>query len=236
MSTIGFPVETVQDFTHLAQEAARRGERLEAFDGACYRLWSVGGGIELWAQVNPKGETIGLNPHFSGQARMPIRLMKRVKRPRNNPLDGAFEGHAKCPIVFDSPDYGVHVSLALPKDGIVQLVAFAVTLQAFENETEMRSTEGWMKSRAVESMIPSGTFTPQRRLVVPPNSEIIFCGSVLDTARIVNPFTNKQFLWAKTRTFGGELDLLADPLIVKGTIKRNGIIGSSCWLSGRIIG
>ncbi len=233
MSSIGFPVDNIQDFTALGNQAIKYGKMVNAFDGASYRLWSPGEGVELWAQVDPKGRPIGLVPHFRGQAEMTLRLERCVKRPKHNPLDGAFEGFAECPIVFDSPDFGAHNSLTLPKDAVVvQIAAFARNLRSFESEAQMRATEGWLREMGTESMIPSGTMTPQGKRVDPPNSETICCGIVSETTEIVNPFTTQKFIWARVRTLGGELDLVADPTIVQGTVKSNSILGGTFYLTG----
>src|SRR3989475_11434268 len=80
----------------------------------------------------------------------------------------------------------------------------------------------------------SGIFYQKGKKMAPPNPEIMFCGTVQDTSRLTNPITGHPFFWARVRTLGGELDVVADPAIVKGTIKKNGIIGSMSWLSGRI--
>ncbi|HLC10530.1 MAG TPA: hypothetical protein VJL56_01645 [Candidatus Bathyarchaeia archaeon] len=56
----------------------------------------------------------------------------------------------------------------------------------------------------------------------------MFCATVQDTSQLTNPVTGQPFFWARVRTLGCELDVVADPAIVKGTIKKNSIIGSMC--------
>lgn len=241
MSTIGFPVQTNQDFERLARQAVASGETIEA-PGGSYCVWSPGGGIELWAQRDLQGQLIGLNPHFSGKARMQVGLTGRVQRPQASALDGAFYGWAgapadepesgEYPFVFDAPDYRAYDALQLPTVGMVQLAAFAHHLTAVKNERAMR---GWMRSMAPESCIPSGTFRPGGGTIDPPKAEVIFCGRVLETDRLINPDTQHAFYWARVRTLGGEFDVVADPAVVQGAIVKDGIVGGTCWLSGRLI-
>src|SRR2546425_13344307 len=91
-----------------------------------------------------------------------------------------------------------------------------------------------MSKRAPKSSFQGGLFLKKGKKTNPPNPEIMFCGTVQDTSQLTNPATGHPFFSARVRTLGGELDVVADPAIVKGTIKKNGIIGSMSWLSGRI--
>ncbi|HLW02210.1 MAG TPA: hypothetical protein VKT82_26380 [Ktedonobacterales bacterium] len=243
MSTIGFPFQGREGFDRLARQAAEFGETI-ASPGGSYRVWAPGAGAELWAQRNEQGTLIGLNPHFSGKARMRVGLTRRIHYPQSSALDGAFYGWAgapdedaesgEFPFVFDTPDYRSYDALSLPRVVTVQLVAFMHSLTAFEHEEAMGASDGWMNWMAPESCIPNGIFTPDGTIIEPPKAEIIFCGRVLETARLVNPFTQQAFYWALVRTLGGEMDVVADPEVVQGTIIKDGIVGGTCWVSGRV--
>lgn len=94
-SSLGFPVQSVDDFRKLAKRAIVEAAQTVQVPGVgWYRQWSLGGGAELWVQANLKKEILGMHPHFNGDARMPVRLVKRVLHARNTILDGAFYGWA----------------------------------------------------------------------------------------------------------------------------------------------
>lgn len=241
-STLGFAVKTREDFSALAMQADREGRNIEVPGQGYYKIWTPGEGIELWAQLDQEGYLIGLNPHFNGEALMPVGLVKRVSRPDDTELDGAFFGWADpqgdaetgiYPFAFDTPDYQLYHALQLPQLVNVQLVAFAHEIKAYKNEEALRATGNKM---AAESCIPSGTFRPgpTGEKIDPPKSEVIFYGHVLETALLINPFTHLSFYWARIRTLGGEVDFVADPEIVNGTITKYGIVGGRFWLSGRL--
>jgi hypothetical protein len=245
MSSIGFPVQSVDEFKVLAKRAVAQAANTITIPGVgYYRQWSPGAGVELWADVNQQIQILGLNPHFDGKARMRVKLVKRVIHPKDTILEGAFYGWANphsgvtsdgdYPFCFSAPDYRMHDALALPCEVSVQLAAFPREVLAFENQDQAKSSNTWMSQLAPESCIPTGTFLPKGGQIDPPNPEIMFRGTVLETSLLRNSETRQQFNWARVRTLGGELDVAADPAIVKGTIKKNGTIGSMCWLSGRI--
>jgi hypothetical protein len=245
MSSIGFPLQTIDEMKILAKRAVAQATQTLTLPGlGHYRVWSPGAGVELWGHVNPQIQILGLEPHFSGQARMKVRLLKRVLHPKNTILEGAFYGWANphigataegdYPFCFSAPDYRMHDALTLPCEVSVQLAAFPREVLAFENQDQAKSSNTWMSKMAPESCIPTGTFLPKGGQIDPPNPEIMFRGTVQESSRLTNPDTRQQFFWARVRTLGGELDVVADPSIVKGTIKKGGTIGSMCWLSGRI--
>jgi hypothetical protein len=253
MTTLGFRASTNEEFADLAMTTATQGELVRVGSGTYYH-WSPGAGVELWTQVDEDGQIIGLNPHFSGAARMRVRLIERVAREVDSALDGAFYGWAdpveddpeqddpaeddpaedgQYPFAFDAPDFKRHDTLTLPTIVNVQVAAFAHELRAFESDEAFQAGETSEDSEtfkmAPESCIPSGTFSD------PPESTVIFNGHVLETAQLTNPHTQLVFWWARVRTLGGEYDVVADPEIVKGTIVQGGVIGGSAWLSGLII-
>ena len=90
---------------------------------------------------------------------------------------------------------------------------------------------------ASESFIPSGLFTagPQGKNKHPPQAQAIFSGRVIATQRLTNPVTNQKFYWARVHVLGGEIDIVADPQVVEGTVVEDGIVSGTFWLSGRIL-
>lgn len=174
---------------------------------------------------------------------MRISLEERVERPDATDLDGAFYGWANpggtysnsvaFPLVFDTPDYGLHQSLELPAVLDVQIAGFAREMSAFADEVEYyASTSG--PHFAAESFVPSGLYQPEGASVDPPQALAIFTGRVLRTSSLTNPVTGAQFYCAKVRTLGGEVDVVADPLVVDGTLIVGGVVYGWFWLSGRL--
>lgn len=158
-------------------------------------------------------------------------------------LDGAFYGWANpdggitqsgdYPLVFDAPDFDLHRSLGLPVIMDVQLAAFARELHAFKGETEYYAS-GWGESFAAESFVPSGFFEAADR-DDPPQAYAMFAGHVVETSLLTNPVTEAEFYWAKVRALGGEVDVVADPQLLAGTLIAGGIVWGWSWRSGRLL-
>ncbi|GAC1366153.1 MAG: hypothetical protein NVS2B12_27660 [Ktedonobacteraceae bacterium] len=244
MTALGFPVTTEQDFRHYVYHASEFGRKIETPNGS-YTLWEVGNGIELWVQTNLHKRILGMKAHFHGQSRMRVGLIKHVSWQEQTILDGAFYAWANpptgdpeagaFPFVFDLPDYDTYHAVLLPCITDVQLAAFARHLTGFSDEaTYMASRDADMKL-APGSLIPSGLFTPDGKAKEPPLAEVIFNGRVLETARLANPVTSQKFYWARVRIPGGEMDVVADPQIVQGTLVQNGIVNGAFCLSGRLL-
>lgn len=243
MSNIGLRATTSEEFRRYARQTVELGETIEVKNGT-YIHWKVGRGAELWAQVDHKHNLVGLNPHFQGDARMQVGLVRHIKRTGDSALEGAFYAWAdprsndpetgEFPFVFDSPDYDVHSSLQLPTIVQVQIAAFAHELEGFENDEAYYASQGDEPKFAAEAFIPSGLFSAAGSVNEPPKSLAIFVGHVLVTETITNAMTKREFYWAKVRTLGGEVDVVADPEIVRGKVIKAGVVKGKFWLSGII--
>jgi hypothetical protein len=88
-STIGVPVPTDEAFYEAANRAAEAGTRIDTARGTYCRL-TDGSGAELWAQIAPNGELVGLAPHFAGATRFRVSITEAIARDSDSPLDGAF--------------------------------------------------------------------------------------------------------------------------------------------------
>lgn len=190
LTALGFPITTEQDFRHYVYEATEFGEKIETPQGS-YTFWRPSSGIKLWVQSNLHKRLIGMRPHFSGQARMRISLIKRIFRPNQTILDGAFYCRANpynnninsgtYSFVFDLPDYSTYQCLKLPRIVDVQIAAFAYYLHGYMNEAcwQRCCQRHW----ATKSLIPLGT------LKDPPQSEILMNGRIIETDQFTNPIT-----------------------------------------------
>jgi hypothetical protein len=243
MSCIGFPVGSHEEFVDLVLRALETGERIETGRGA-YVRWSVGDGVELWAQDYEDG-SLRVNPHFAGEARMRIGLTERVERPDAPPLDGAFYGWADpeldddpesglFPLVFDVPDYALYEAPVLPTTVEAQIAAFAHELGAYSTEEEFLASQTEEPKFAPGFFIPSGLFKFGEETTEPLEARAIFSGHVLRCAILTNPVTGIRFRWARVRHYGGEMDVVADSEDVEGEIVEGGMIAGTFWLSGRL--
>ena len=239
-SSIGFVVESQDAFESLAMQAANAAEPEETASGF-YLPWEVGSGIEIWAQATMGREVIGCNPHFAGKARMRIGVTQPFVDP-SNALEGALEGWADpkpdakegaYPIRIDVPDFELAAeSLELPAIVDVQIAAFAHTLRCHDDEKAFDAAQGKGAKMAPESLIPTGLFAPEN---APHRAEAAAVGRVLAFERLVNPESHRAFFHVHVRTYGGELDVVADPEVMEGTPKVGGIVEGTFWLSGRIV-
>jgi hypothetical protein len=244
LSDIGFVIKSPADMETLARKCFENGRATRCEQGM-YIRWEVAHGIELWAQLNPGEELIGLNPHFSGKTRASAGLMQRVTR-SGFPMDGGFrclgQPHGSDPIrgaftfVFDCPDFLLHEKACVPAIQSVQLTGFAQQCLLFENEDDYRSHASKRGSQlAPDAFVPLGLLGKNREQLADPLASAMVNGRVLDAAEIVNPFTKASFYWAKVRNAVGELDLVADPELLPEPPRAGNVLQCSIWLSGRLV-
>jgi hypothetical protein len=242
-ASIGFHAETEEEFLALAEQVVAKCTTLEVPNGR-YLRWTSDCGAELWLRVDSWNELAGMKPHFAGQPGMRAGLTCRVRQPDCSDLDGGFHAWAEpaakqpekgiYPFVFDTPDYDRHDRLRLPSLADVQVAAFAHSLVAFDSEDAFQDAQDPEARFPVESFIPAGLFSPDGTPTDPPVAFAVLSGRVLATQLHENPITGALFAWARLRTLGGELDLVVEPEVVRGEMKRGGVVTGSFWLSGRL--
>jgi len=243
LSDIGFDLKTQEDFEQLAIKTCQEGQPYRTADGT-YIKWSPGFGIELWAQLDRADEIIGLHPHFHRNGRMRVNIVEKIMRPNSTILDAAYYGWSNpsdggtedgdFPFVFDVPNDKIQE----PRWGsiaVVQLAAFAHELESYSSVEEFDRSQVEGLRYASKSFIPAGLFTPESGDTVPPEAYANFAGHVLETSLIRNPATATDFCWAHVSTLGGEVDVVADPVLLNNVIVKGGVVKGSFWLSGVVI-
>lgn len=240
MTAIGFPVKGDAEFGHFAVITQFNGQLIET--SACnYRRLAAGDGVELWLEEDLDGSIKQMNPHFSGATRMRVRIVDRVVIPRGATVNNAFKAWADpdgdnegaYPFVFDSPDFHLYDALELPVIEEVQIAAFVENVSVYRSEEELRAANTGALEYAVESFVPLNNFVAESAMTV---AYAKISGRVIETRIIENQKTPESFCWARLRTFGGEVDMVADPALLERTPEEGDIVSGYFWLSGRIPG
>lgn len=243
-TSLGFNISNHEDFSNYFQLTHENGDKIKTNLGT-YIKWNIGCGIELWEQLDVNNLAIGLNPHFSGTSRIKVRIQNKIRRDNDSELDGAFncwadpteiEEDGVYPFVFDLPDMANYNNIEMPQTVLAQITGFAHELSAYRNDEEFDNSQESIPKFASKSFIPVGLFSQYGENNTQPEAMAIFSGHVIETRKIKNPFTGKEFIWVKVNTLGGEYDIVADPEVVDGNISIDGVVFGTFWLSGRIIG
>jgi hypothetical protein len=115
----------------------------------------------------------------------------------------------------------------------VQLAAFAHELTVFpDSDAYADASEGRELPHAAESFIPSGLFVTGEE--PEPAAEAFFTGTVLAARGRMNETTGDPFWWARVRTLGGEIEVVANPVLLSGPVSAGAVVQGSFWLSGRL--
>jgi hypothetical protein len=242
-SDIGFSAQNGGEIEALAKKCFERG-KVTKTQGGSYIRWQLGGGVELWGQLNERDELLAINPHFSGKTRTSVGLMSRVTR-QGSPMDGGFlcwaQPFGQEPIsglfqfVFDTPDFLLNTNLSLPCIQSVQLSAFAQQCNVFANEEDYKSRAARFKINLPSSaFLPLGMTDKNRKPLAEPQALAMVCGHVLDASEQTNADSKQKFWALKLRTSSGEIDLVSDPELMPTGAKAGNILQASVWLSGRV--
>lgn len=253
MSTIGFAFQGEHEFQNTMvrlAEAAR--ERLSCSAGE-YAIWRSRTGVEIWfhlqaVSAGSEGERgiDGLTPFFEGSHATTLAVDTMISRPGDNAFEGAFSGWVggddeagSYPLVFDAVDFAAHRDRALPATWNVRLSAFARELKAFASVEDYYDARGDEPSFAPQAFVPIGLFAAASEEDdggrLPPSSQALLTGRVLETQLLRNEETGRAFHWLSVESLGATLDVVADPDIVSGEIVAGGTVEVVCLLFGRIL-
>jgi len=242
LTNIGFDIRSKEALMSLAEMATNVGRAMPC-DLGTYFLYEEVSGAQLYCQVNDRRQLIGVNPHFTGESRRHVCLTSTVER-KDSPLDGAYHGWAnppklddpqggEYPFVFDVPDFRLMGEIVFPKSYQIQLTAFAsLDFHIFDDEAAFDASGVFGEVKlASSSFIPSGLFTKSPA----PPAQATLSGIIKACSEKVNQFSNTAFWWFLVDTLGGEIDVVADKLLIKRSPKVGDILFGAFWLSGRLI-
>jgi len=242
-SSIGFSVGTPEAFVQLARQVSSQATAV-VVRGGRYLRWAGASGEELWLQLDSGDDLIGMNPHFSGPARVRVGILERISRPGATQLDGGFDAWASppsddptdgCyPFAFDLPDASVYSDLEFPSVAEAQIAAFAHEVSFFESEAAYRSGRQG-RLLAPKAFVPTGMFRRSNESSEAPAAEAVFTGQVVRASVLTNSLTRRPFYWALVDTFGGQYDVVIDPQLLSREPAAGGLLMGSFWLSGRLM-
>jgi hypothetical protein len=247
LSDIGFPTpdeQAVNDMIMHVLEVAKP----EKCERGFYIVYSDESGAEIFLQGNLQQELIGFNPHYAGKSRRKVGLKKAIER-ESSELDGGFEAWAnpidedgeisgEYPFVFDAPDFRAINDLQFQRIAELQLTAFASNdFKIFQSQSDYEKSQIGEAQLAAKSFIPTGMFLPDEKAtpIEPPRPVGMFAGEIKEYELKTNQLSGEKFYWLLVETYGGEIDVVADPKLIVDEPKIGGIVSGQFWLSGRVI-
>lgn len=256
MSTLGFEYREQAEFADAMSKLANETvERLSSEKGE-YAIWRSRTGAELWfhlSAANAEGEReiLGLTPFYEGRSDNMMSITHAIKRPEDNPLEGAFyawmspdaeTGEGSYPVVFDAVDFAAQSEREPPLLVGVRLTGFARELRGFPDEAAfVAGTAGNGEHLAPRAFIPMGLFAAasasgEEDQPGPPSSTAILTGRVGAHQLFTNEETSQKFHWLLVECLDATFDVVADPSIVTGDVVVGGTVECACWIVGRVLG
>lgn len=234
-SSLGFRVHdegSFSDFVELAMEHASSPQK----KGIRALCWDVLPGLEVWLQSNDDNEIVSCNIHYYGRTRLKGRVAGHL-RAEDQELDGALHLEINpdaesfdYPLIVDIPNFASVIARAdLGKNLSVQVTAFSHGMEVYESEEAFHASQTDDVKLGTKSLIPTGAFGDEG-----PRPEAMIAGKVLAAEEIKNPITGDPFWHLEVETFGGCVDVVADPELIEGTPAVGAVVHGTFWLSARL--
>lgn len=245
-SCIGFPVADMAAYWALARRAAAQGVRLELADGSALVRWQTGGGPEIWAQVDARGEVTGATPFFASGTAHRVAVTGLGEDP-DTPLEGWVDGWME-PTEDDEPYSGVFplrvtlvdFALARPRlatlRGVVRLEIAALAHEAdlYPDLTAYRNAPDDVYRPPAETFAATAHAgvddTPGLQ-----EASALIAGQVTQARLLINPVTEEPYWWVQVRTRGVVLHALADRDTLGRDPRPGNVLLGSFWLVGRTV-
>ncbi len=245
LSNIGFGVENQEEFVELVYKLLELATPIEVEEGF-YLKFTDSSGAELWLIFNDGEELVATTPSYDGYSKRTVFLTSSIQH-QNCCLSasiyswaGSFSqddhDYGVYPFVFEYPGVKSISEFHLPVKADVQISAFVVEIQYFEQEKEFALAQSKEEIElSPQSFIPVGLFSEQGELVDDAISNFaFFSGQIKDCNRLKNSITNQEFYWLLIDTLGGEVDVLANLSHFKHEPQINGIIMGEFLLYGKL--
>jgi hypothetical protein len=213
-------------------------------DAGTYYRWQAGGGAELWLGLGPDQGLKSVVPHFAPAVRTRVRLVERIPSaeheldgamllvvaprpidPGGDPLAGAF------PLVVDVPDFRRLDALMLPLELDMSIGAVAERLEHYATEADLRASG---LEAELETLVPSGLVTSEGKARDPRRAEATILGTVLASGMRTNAVGVAPFTWARVRTAGVELEIVADPVLLARPPVAGSILAGTFWITALV--
>jgi len=243
---VGFHLERASDLQALAEEAARLGGPLPTEPGFGLRRWEVGAGVELWAEVGPSGQTLGVLPFFRPALSHRAAVVAVGQDPDHpeegwaelwlDPHDPEEPYSGRFPLVCDLVDYLCVARLLqeLPATVDVQLVCFADSVTAYQDALDWAAGQ-----KATGFRMPPHTFASTWHTAVDegpdrerPEATAWLAGSVVEVERRTNPRTQVAFLRLVVDVGGLAVEVVAPEPLASG-VQVGWLVQAGCWVLGR---
>jgi hypothetical protein len=137
------------------------------------------------------------------------------------------------PVVFDAPDFVDTVDLDLPSRREVEVVGFAVEVNAFESEEALREGQPDLKPLTFPAFIPAGLIGAVAD--VPPTAHALLVGEVTGAETVQNQLTGGEFIHLQVETPVDPMDIVADLSLVPELPAVGSYAQVGVWVSGRVL-
>ncbi len=244
---IGFPVREAREVAELAEQAARSGAPVGRDPALGLRRWSLGRGIELWAEVGPSGEALGVLPFYDSHRDHPLGVVACGADP-DHPEEGWVEAwihpsdpeepySGEFPLVCDLVNYLAVAPLLEPLPRLVQarIAVFLHEARLFPDALAVAE-----EALQVGFRLPPYTFASTPHLTVDeprdevrPEATALLSGRIVRVVREENPYTGQPFYVLAVDTGRVVLDAVA-PVALFGELQSGMLLQGGGWVLAKI--
>ena len=243
LATLGIGSSSVEERQQQVRKILKESKPHSQRTDSMTLRWKDPSGAQLWIYVDETGAMKSVQPHCGGGPRIRLELQAIVDRPEISPYDGGFLGLTQeggsnpslgggFPMVFDAPDFPDVKEAFLTSKHDVEIAAFAVELNVYPTEEAFREAQPDLKPLGVPAFLPAGMVAQTEG--GPPTAHALMVGRALESERVTNELTGREFVRIRIETPAGPMDLIVDPGMLDDLPEDGFVLQAGAWLSGRL--
>ena len=229
IADIGLEVENFEAFKALLPAFGR-----SSITVGNYSIAQSKSGASLWFFKDPVTKQQGFAPHFDGESKINVRMNQEVSDEIKGKLEAvlgvwcidAQTKEESTPIFFDCVNVA-NLKADKKTDFNLQLTAFPEKISSFRSEEDYYASQEKVKYQYSSNYyISYGSFNGS------PNAG--FAGKILERKVLKNEWTNQKFLWLKTESIVGIIDVVASLKFFAELPDVGDILTGEFYLSGKL--
>lgn len=194
---------------------------------------------------DPIDDLMGLSVTHAGASDVRMTLARSLRIAAGNPLDGVCvatlgsrrAGEKSIAFSFEHIGFGAD-RLSAPVEARVQLTGLAQKVWAYPTEG------GYLEATPAHRLIGRGAIAdvkvgdlPELAMIYRPKPGCLWLvtGVVRRSVRLVNPVTSAPYYWLQLETDRGDIDVVANPMVIDGDVSQGHSVQAVVSMAGRIL-
>ena len=231
LESIGFKVNSAEEFEALVSKVFEQGESVEV-EGGKYVVYTDNSAAQIYAQVDNSGEFMGFMPFYDAKNERTVHIQGSIKNDDATVLDTRYQvmsSENTYPFVFDAVNAKQRVleagTVSLPFVAFPTEIAYFSTAEAFMHEFPELSTTYF---------IPVGLMTPEGGANPNPEPYAMFIGQIKSLELKKNELSGGEFYVLELSALDGDITVVVAKEALGAEPEVGAFVNGVFWMGAKV--